>query len=159
MLASVLFGSKVHREPYNRNPFSRHNATYSKSTSGGCRPSYCTGHRMPFFLQNKSISSVNWDIFICKDINVMHTPLIFSNKVLIEAVGVLIIVAVCDFWFFFFFFSKFDNAIGLLVWKARRMCLPHRPALWRRSFCHVSDPTNCQPSSAKTCEDQPLLSF
>lgn len=42
----------------------------------------------------------------------MHTPLIFSNKVLFEAVGVLIIVAVCDD---FFFFSKFDNAIGLLV--------------------------------------------
>lgn len=46
----------------------------------------------------------------------MHTPLIFSNKVLFEAVvtyDVLIIVAVCDH--FFFFFSKFDNAIGLLV--------------------------------------------
>lgn len=44
----------------------------------------------------------------------MHTPLIFSNKVLFEAVGVLIIVAVCDD-LFFFFLSKFDNAIGLLV--------------------------------------------
>lgn len=34
----------------------------------------------------------------------MHTPLIFSNRVLFEAVmkhGVLIIVAVCDLFFFF----------------------------------------------------------
>lgn len=126
------------------------------STSGACRPSYSAGHQMPFSSKMKAFLSVNWDIFICKDINVMHTPLIFSNRVLFEAVmnhGVLIIVAVCDLFllFFFLFFSNFNNAIGLLVWKAK--WLLHWPALWRSSGCVLSCEW-CEEPSTLLCRDR-----
>lgn len=69
------------------------------------------GHQMPLSSKIKAFLTLKWDIFISRDINVMHTHhLFFLTKTCLKLYGNMAFINNPSG-------LSFDNAIGLLVWN------------------------------------------